>query len=217
MKKYILFDNDGVLVETEKWYYEACKRVMKEFFNITIQFDDYMQIMSEGTTVWQKALTSGYTQDDVIIARNKRNVYYQEYLNTKDLSINDVETIIKELSKTYKMAIVTTSRREDFEIIHKNKLITKYMEFILCEEDYEFAKPHPRPYLDALNKFNATKEETIIIEDSKRGLSSAYSAGIECVIVHNEFTKTQDFTQSSYKINTLSDLPLLLKNINIGK
>ena len=64
-----------------------------------------------------------------------------------------------------------------------------------------------------MKKFNATKEECIIIEDSQRGLSSALNAGIECIIIDNEFTRTHDFSGSSYKINTIKDLPALLTAI----
>lgn len=45
------------------------------------------------------------------------------------------------------MAIVTTSRRVDFELIHKNRGISDYMQFVLCVEDYKKAKPYPDPYL----------------------------------------------------------------------
>ncbi|MGB5867610.1 MAG: HAD family phosphatase [Arcobacteraceae bacterium] len=205
MKKYILFDNDGVLVETEMWYYEASLKALKQF-DIDIAFDEYMRIMAEGSTVWQKALKKGISQKDIHRARDERNLYYQEFLRTKDIAIEGVHDILEELSKKYKMAIVTTSRRVDFEIIHKSRGITDFMDFVLCEEDYNYCKPHPEPYLTGLKRFNATKSETIIVEDSERGLTSAYRAGIDCVTVKNEFTKTQDFSKSSYTIDKLSEL-----------
>jgi len=207
-KKYILFDNDGVLVETEIWYYEASKRALKEFFDVELEFEEYMDIMTAGEGVWVAAKNASDTEKT--IARNQRDVYYQEYLRTEDIAIENVHTILKELQKQYKMGIVTTSRRVDFEIIHKNSGITEFMEFVLCVEDYPRSKPHPDPYLKGLELFGATKEETIIIEDSQRGLISANRAGIDCVIVHNEFTKTQDFSKSLCKIENLTGLIKIL-------
>ena len=104
------------------------------------------------------------------------------------------------------MGIVTTSRRVDFEIIHKNRGITDFMDFILCVEDYPKSKPHPDPYLKGLEMFKALKKETLVVEDSQRGLISANRANIDCVIVHNEFTKTQDFSKAKYKIEKLEDI-----------
>ncbi|MGB5917801.1 HAD family hydrolase [Arcobacter sp.] len=208
MKKYILFDNDGVLVETEPLYFEASKKALKEFFNINIQFDDYMKIMTEGNGVWVAAPQA--SQEEIIIARNQRDIYYQEYLKKEDITIENVHDVLNELSKKYKMGIVTTSRRVDFEIIHKNRGITDFMDFVLCVEDYPKSKPHPDPYLKGLEKFNAKNDEAIVIEDSERGLIAAHSANIDCAIVHNEFTKTQDFSKAKYKISKLEDILKIL-------
>lgn len=211
MKKYILFDNDGVLVETEALYYEASKRALKEFFNYEISFDRYMDIMTEGKGVW--VVVPNATNEQITKARDQRDLYYQEYIKSKNTSIAGVEDILEQLSKNYKMAIVTTSRRVDFELIHKNTNILKYMEFVLCVEDYEFSKPHPMPYLKGLEKFKSSKEETIVIEDSQRGLISAVKANIDCAIVYNEFTSSQNFSDAKYKIQSLKDLESLLKTI----
>jgi HAD superfamily hydrolase (TIGR01509 family) len=208
MKKYILFDNDGVLVETENWYYEASKRALKEFFDVDVSFEYYMKLMTDGKGVWLAAKNA--TQAQIDIAREQRDVYYQEYLKTENTAIKDVHIVLKELSKKYKMGIVTTSRRVDFDIIHKGRGIIDFMEFVLCVEDYPRSKPYPDPYLKGMNLFDARKEEVIIVEDSERGLNSAVNAKIDCVIVHNEFTKTQNFEKAHHKIDTLSELIELL-------
>jgi HAD superfamily hydrolase (TIGR01509 family) len=203
-KKYILFDNDGVLVETEPFYFEASKRALKDFFNVNIHFDEYMKIMTDGKGVWVAAPNA--TQKEIIVARNQRDVYYQEYLKKENIAIDNIHDILNTLSKKYKMGIVTTSRRVDFEIIHNNRGITDFMDFVLCVEDYARSKPYPDPYLKGLELFNATKEQAIVVEDSERGLISAYKANIDCLIVHNEFTKTQDFSKAKYKIEKLEDI-----------
>lgn len=214
MKKYILFDNDGVLIETEMWYFEASKRALKEFFDLELSFERYMEIMALGQRAWVIAEEIGITEDEIIVAREKRDEYYQEHIKTKDIAINGVIDTLKELSKNYKMGIVTTSRRIDFELAHSGRGITDFMEFVLCVEDYPRAKPHPDPYLKGLELFGATKDQCIIVEDSKRGLSSAVNACIECVIVHNEFTKTHDFSDASYRINKFTELQELLNSIS---
>ena len=210
MKKYILFDNDGVLVETEKWYFEANKTILKTL-NINLGFDEYMEIMARGGTVWELAYKNGFSKNIINKSREERDKIYQTFLKTKNIEIKNVEYVLKELSKKFKMAIITTSRRVDFDLIHKNRNIVKYMDFTLCVEEYKRAKPYPDPYLDGLKKFNGKKEEAIIVEDSQRGLSSAYAANIDCVVVHNEFTKTQDFSKAKYKIKKIEELISLLE------
>ena len=209
MKKYILFDNDGVLVETEKWYFEANVKALAEL-NIKLEEEVYMKIMAKGGTAWEVAQEQGVSKEIIDKKRFQRDNYYQEFLRTKNIEIHGVKDILKKLSKKYKMAIITTSRRVDFDLIHKNRGIIDFMDFTLCVEEYKRAKPFPDPYLAGLKKFNAKKEEAIIIEDSQRGLTSAYNADIECVIVKNEFTKTHDFSKASYYINNLKELEKIL-------
>ena len=210
MKKYILFDNDGVLVETERYYFLATQRALSNH-NIELSFEYYQTIMPKAITAWHLMHEAGFTQAQVDKTRTQRNVYYQEYLRSQPLYIDGVEEVLKKLSQAYKMAIITTSRRVDFEIIHQDKRLTQYMEFVLCEEDYPRAKPYPDPYLKGVELLGADKHETLIVEDSERGLTSAVNAQIECAVVHNEFTTSHDFSQATHRIDSLQDLLTLLK------
>lgn len=212
MKKFLLFDNDGVLVETEKYYYEANVKALSEI-GLKLTFDVYMEIMARGGTAWEVAQQAGHSQEVIDIQRAKRDIYYQEFIQNENIEIKGVVDALKELSKTYKMGIVTTSRRVDFDLVHNNLDITKYMEFTLCVEEYPRSKPYPDPYLAGMEWFNATREECLIIEDSQRGLSSAVNAEIECVVVKNEFTKTHDFSKANYHINSIKELPKLLSSL----
>jgi len=212
MKKYLLFDNDGVLVETEQYYYKANVKALAEL-GLELSFNVYMEIMARGGTAWEVAKKHGFSQDEIDKKRAQRDIYYQEFIQNENIEIDGVLEVLKELSKSYKMGIVTTSRRVDFDLVHNKMDIVSYMDFTLCVEEYPRSKPHPDPYLAGMKRFNATKDECIIIEDSQRGLNSALNAGIECIIVDNEFTRTHDFSKASYKIESIKDLPALLKTI----
>lgn len=209
MRKYILFDNDGVLVETELWYFRANVKVLKEL-GVTLHEDVYLKLMALGKTSWEVAREHGINEEVIVSSRFKRDAYYQDFLRKEDIEIPGVVEILKELNQKHKMAIITTSRRVDFNIIHHQRSIKDYMDFILCVEDYPKAKPYPDPYLAGLNKFKAKKDETIIVEDSERGLKSAVAAGIDCVIVKNDFVSSHDFSCAKYKIDNLSQLSKLL-------
>ncbi len=209
MKKYILFDNDGVLVETEKWYFEANKKALK-LLGLNLEMEFYQNIMVKGGSAFELALLNNIEHSIIEKHRSIRDSFYQEFITTKDISIKNVKDTLKELSKRYKMAIVTTSRRVDFELIHKNSGITNFMDFVLCVEDYKRAKPHPDPYLKGLEKFNSKDFEAIVVEDSQRGLESSKRANIDCIVVKNEFTQKQDFSKADYFINNIEELKKLL-------
>jgi HAD superfamily hydrolase (TIGR01509 family) len=205
VKKYILFDHDGVLVDTEFWYYRAGQRALADL-GLALDKEQYLQDMSQGSGTWAQVRAAGIDDETISKQRDVRDVYYREYLRTEAIEIEGVVDTLAELSKYVRMAIVTTSKRVDFEIIHEKRQIRQFMDFVLVREDYELAKPHPEPYLTGLKRFGATKEQTLVVEDSSRGLNSAVAAGIECVVVDNDFTKAQDFSQATYRINALSEL-----------
>ena len=212
-KKFLLFDNDGVLVETENWYYEANVKALAEI-DIELTFDVYMEIMARGGTAWEVAKAQNISQSIIDAQRARRDVYYRKFIRSEHIEIDGVVDTLEELKKEYKMGIITTSRRVDFDLIHNDRDIIKFMDFTLCVEEYPRAKPHPDPYLAGMKKFDASRDECLVIEDSQRGLSSAVNAEIECAIVENEFTLTHDFSKATYRIKKFSDLSKLLKSVS---
>lgn len=209
MKKYILFDHDGVLVDTEFWYFKAGERALADI-GFTVDKERYLRDMTLGLGTWAQAKAAGIDDQAINKQRVVRNDYYQEYLRTEAIEIEGVVDALAELSKYVRMAIVTTAKRADFDIIHEKRQILPFMDFVLAREDYQLAKPHPEPYLTGLKRLGATKEETLVVEDSSRGLNSAVAAGIECAIVYNEFAKGQDFSRASYRIDTLGELKKII-------
>ena len=205
MKKYILFDHDGVLVDTEFWYYKAGERALADI-GFALDKDQYLRDMSQESSTWAQARAAGIDEQAISRQREVRNGYYQEYLRTEAIEIDGVVDTLAELSKYVRMAIVTTAKRVDLDVIHEKRHVIQFMDFVLVREDYELAKPHPEPYLTGLKRFGATKEETLVVEDSSRGLNSALAAGIDCAIVFNDFTKAHDFSRARYRIETLNEL-----------
>ena len=212
MKKYVLFDHDGVLVDTEFWYHKAGERALADI-GLTLDKGQYLRDMAQGLGTWAQAKAAGIDEQTIGRQRKIRNDYYQEYLRTEAIEIEGVVETLAELSKYVRMAIVTTAKRVDFEIIHEKRQVRQFMDFVLVREDYKLAKPHPEPYLTGLKRLGATKEETLVVEDSSRGLNSAVAAGIECAIVYNDFTKAHDFSQASYRIETLIELKDIILNV----
>ena len=214
--KYILWDHDGVLVDTEKWYFKANNIALNEI-GIELLENDYMYYMQNGISVWNIPKEKGISEEIIKTQKEKRNKIYQTFLERENIEIPNVVNVLSDLMRNYKMAIITTSKKEDFELIHRHRKILDYMEFYLTKGDYERSKPHPDPYLSGMNKFNAKPSECIIIEDSARGLKSAIAAGIDCIIIKNDFTVSHDFNGAKCIINKIEELPKTLIRINNRK
>ena len=212
MKSYILWDHDGVLVDTERWYFEATKQAIRPL-GIDLSQREYLFNMAAGRSAWEIAKLQGATEDAVERQRAIRDRLYQRFLLDNDIDIPGVIEVLQELSPTYKMAIVTTAKRADFELIHQSRQIVGYMNFVLAKGDYVRSKPAPDPYLAALERFGAQPHEAIVVEDSERGLQAAVAAGIDCVVVANEFVAEQDLSSATHRIESIRELPALLRGL----
>jgi len=203
--KYILWDHDGVLVDTERLYFEATRKTLAEF-SVELKQEKYLEFMARGESSWQLARKAGIKENLIEQYRTKRQQYYRELLVESDIDIPGVEEVLKDLSEKYSMGIITTSRRADFDLIQKDRGIVGFMEFVLCVEDYPRAKPHPDPYLAGLAKFASDPREAVVVEDSERGLRSANAAGIDCYIIEHEFTRSHDFSLARKVLPSLTAL-----------
>ena len=207
--KYILWDNDGVLVNTEQWYFTATREALAEL-GVQLPIDAYQQIMIQGRSSWELAAQAGVGPQQIKDGQDLRDELYRTYLRNNDLRIEGVFEVLSELAQHYQMAIVTTCRRDDFELIHSNLDLLQFMQFVLTREDYAESKPHPEPYLTALQKFSATSSQALVVEDSERGLRAAQAAAIDCAVVDYHFTRGHDFSAAQYRLQTLKELLQLL-------
>jgi beta-phosphoglucomutase-like phosphatase (HAD superfamily) len=82
----------------------------------------------------------------------------------------------------------------------------KYFNFVLTGDDYTKFKPDPEPYVLAVRKSGFQKKECIAIEDSERGLISAKRAGISCIVIPTELTKTGNFSQADKILGNIKEV-----------
>ncbi len=190
----------------------ATRRYLRDL-GVEIDKAAYLQNMAHGRSNWELARQVGATDEQVRERRHRRDVLYQRYLREQDIEIPGVLDVLNALSARYAMAIVTTAKRQDFELIHRDRGIVPHMRFVLTNGDYARSKPAPDPYLEALRRFGATPEQAVVVEDSERGLRSAVAAGIDCVVVKNDFVAGQDFSAARHRIESLSELPALLARL----
>lgn len=209
MRPVLLWDHNGVLLDTERWYFEA-SRLALETQGIGLTQAVYLDFMESGRPVWDLARSAGVAEADVELLRELRNHLYQGFLRSADIEIDGVAEVVADLAQRHRMAIVTTSRRSDFDLIHADRSLVLHFELVLTVEDYSKPKPAPDPYLAAIDQLGVGADEVLVIEDSSRGLASAVAAGLRCVVVRNEFTGQQQFVGAACVVDSIRDLPAIV-------
>ena len=210
MFKAILWDNDGVLVDTEKLYYWANKKLLARY-QIELTEELFRDLyLTQSTGAWH--LIPGINSQSLEISdlRNERNAMYIEMLQTEDFSIPGVEQALESLVDRYAMAVVTSSLRKHFDIIHRHTNYLRFFDFVLTREDYNQSKPDPEPYLKALELLANDPDEALVIEDSQRGIMAAKGAGLTCWAVPNRLSTHGDFSQADRVLSNIGEVARLL-------
>ncbi len=204
--KYIFWDNDGVLVNTERLYFQANLEALAQI-GIELTHQDFAIIsLAQGRSVFDLGLDAGYTVEDLYALRTWRNARYMELLTISDLVVPGVRETLMQLHRKIGMAIVTGSRRDHFETIHRRSNLLQFFDFVLTHEDYEMSKPDPEPYLLALANSRQAAADCLVIEDSPRGLASAKAAGLTCWVIPSAETQQQEFPHADQIFQNISEI-----------
>ena len=204
MIRAILWDNDGVLVDTEGLYFQAGHEVLATQ-GVELTHKDFAeQSLKKGLSVFDFLPV----QDAELIERLrlKRNARYSALLANGVQVVGGVVETLETFYGRVQMGIVTGSRRDHFDIVHAQTNLLPFFDFVLAREDYEEAKPHPDAYLTAMRLHGLQPDDCVVVEDSERGCIAAAAAGLRVLAVPNALSKYGDFS-SAYKIlNSVRDV-----------
>jgi len=179
--KIVLFDLDGVLVDACDWHYEALNRALKEVSNYEITRQNHEDIYNGLPTLTKLATLRKLgviTQEDiqkVSDLKQEHTVKVIEEFCVRDESKVKLITALKE--KGYKIGVVTNSISKTAKLMLGNIGILPEIDLLLSNEDTDRNKPYPDPYIIAIHLLNSTCNETIIVEDSLKGIKSAKASG----------------------------------------
>ena len=212
MIKAIFWDNDGVLVDTERLYFQATQETL-ESVGVALDHEHYVEFfLRQGRGAWHLLEERGVSAAEIERLRQRRNDLYSELLDREACAIEGVSGTLEALHRKYVMGVVTSSRRDHFDIIHSRCNLLQYFDFVLTAADFDRVKPHPDPYLLAIEKSGAGKDACIAIEDSERGLQAATQAGIRCIVIPTALTRGGDFSRAYCVLDSVTEVPGILSD-----
>ncbi len=210
----ILWDNDGVLVDTEPVFYAVMSEALAEF-GVKLTEELYVDFsLRRGHSLFELAAERGAGPEEIATSKQKRNARYMERLREGVPLLEGVRESVEALSGRLPMAVVTSSFREHFDAIHRPLGLLEHFEFVLADGDYPRKKPNPDPYLGAAARLGLEPAQCLVVEDSERGLQAAVSAGMRCVVVPRGFTVGGDFARAHRVLETVATLPKLLETLS---
>lgn len=207
--KIIIFDFDGVILDSENSHFIAFNEGLKNL-NINISEDEYyskyISLDDRGviTNVVNDKNISVTNEEIDMIIKNK-NDYFESRLIDNSKLFPGVEELIIQLSKNFVLSIGSGANRSEIIKTLKNNNIYDYFEIIVSANEVNNPKPNPETYNRVLDNINTdfNINEIIVIEDSPGGIEAAKSAGLKCIAITNTFDNKQlrkaDIIVSNYE------------------
>ena len=204
MIRAIFWDNDGVLVDTEKLYFQAGREILATQGVEMTPADFAAQSLNKGQSVFD--FLSDQNAALIEQLRSTRNARYSALLREGVQILDGVVETLRTLHGRVQMGVVTGSRKEHFDIMHAQTNLLPFFDFVLTMDDYRKSKPHPDAYLTAMELHGLKPETCVVVEDSERGCAAATAAGLRVLAVPNALSQHGDFS-SAYKIlNSVRDV-----------
>lgn len=196
MIEAILWDNDGLLVDSEALFFGITKQVFAEAgLHINEEYWG-IEYLGNAKRSYQIAGELGLDPGMIPDLIDRRNDLFVEQLHHSVPLMPKVRETIESLSGRVRLGIVTGSPRDKLLLMHGENRLLDHFEVIVTDDEIDHPKPHPEPYLKALAMLGVHPDRCLAVEDSRRGLDSAVAAGLRCIVVPNELTGIQSFERA---------------------
>ena len=213
MIKVIIFDLDGVLVDTKLIHFEALNSALKKYNFDEISIDDHVKIFDGLPTIEKLKLlqkTKKLPKKFFSKIQKFKQKITSEILKKKIKKNNKIIKIMRNLHNKYKIVVATNAVSSTLNICLNKLGIEKYVDFKLSNEDINRPKPNPEIYLRIFVKFGIYPSEALIIEDSHYGREAAISSGAKLLPIK----KVEELDLKKIRLNLTSKKMINKKNVS---
>lgn len=209
MKKAIIFDMDGLMIDSERVTYQEYVKKLHMLGHDDFTEDLYKHCLGKNKPGICKVFTDHYGDnfpmkevwDDV-------HVWIDESLRNHVPKKDGLDELLQYLkTHGYKTIVATSSARVRVDEILKNAEIVDYFDDSICGDEVKHGKPDPEIFLTACQKLGVTPDEALVLEDSEAGILAAYNGRIDVICVPDMKYPEPDYASKATKIvDSLKDV-----------
>ncbi|WMI70366.1 HAD family phosphatase [Mangrovimonas sp. YM274] len=209
MLKAVLFDMDGVIVDTEPLHHKAYHKMFSDF-GIEVSAELYESFTGKSTRNVCKFLCNHFNlNEDPINLENRKRSHFNELFDY-DESLQLLDGVL-ELIQDYHangltLILASSATMSTINRVFKRFDLDQYFKAKLSGADLKASKPHPEIFIKAAEFSGYNKQDCMVVEDSTNGIVAANSANIFCVAYKSEHSKNQDYSLANLVIEDFSEI-----------
>lgn len=216
MIKAIIFDMDGLMIDSERVTFECYQEILKGM-NLTMDEEFYKTLLGKPLKGIYQRFYDVYGNDFPIedVIKDVHDLMAKRF-ETEGVPIKTgLKSLLEYLKENnYKTIVATSSNRDRVDTILSQAQITDYFDDSICGDEVTKGKPNPEVFLKSCQKLGVNVDEAIVLEDSEAGIQASYDAGIKVICIPDMKYPEKQYEEKTFKILTnLNGVTEYLKNL----
>lgn len=216
MIKAIIFDMDGLMIDSERVTFECYQEILKGM-NLTMDEEFYKTLLGKPIKGIYQRFYDVYGNDFPIedVIKDVHALMAQRF-ETEGVPVKTgLKSLLEYLkANNYKTIVATSSNRDRVDTILAQAQITDYFDDSICGDEVTKGKPNPEVFLKSCQKLGVSADEAIVLEDSEAGIQASYDAGIKVICIPDMKYPEKQYEEKTFKIfKDLNDVTDYLKNL----
>ncbi|MCD8819096.1 HAD family hydrolase [Mammaliicoccus sciuri] len=209
MIKGLIFDFDGLILDTETAWYESYYEVLRSKYNYELKLEDFVKCVGADNSVLFKILKEDLGRDlDENGLFKEVQKKHQTIIQKKELREGIIGYLKEAKLLGLKTAVCTSSKNEWISKHLSDRKILNYFDYFITADDVERIKPYPDLFEKTIEDLEISKDDLLVFEDSLNGLLSANKAGLKTIIFYNPVTEHLDFSEAHQIYSNMSEIAL---------
>ena len=209
MLRAVIFDMDGVIVNSEPLHHKAYKKMFAEF-KLNVSNNLYESFTGQSTSSICKQLCEIFnlkeSSNDLVVSKRKHFKIIFENDSSFQMIDGALELIKNYFNNNLTLVLASSASMTNIDRIFKKFDLNKFFKAKISGANLKESKPNPEIFIKAAKMTGFKKEECIVIEDSTNGIIAAKSAGIYCVGYNSYNSKNQNYDNANLVINELGEI-----------
>ena len=216
MIKAIIFDMDGLMIDSERVTFECYQERLKDM-NLTMDEEFYITLLGKPIKGIYQRFYDVYGNDFPI--QNVIQDVHQlmaERFETEGVPVKKglVELLHYLKDNNYKTIVATSSNRDRVDKILAQAKITEFFDDSICGDEVTKGKPNPEVFLKSCQKLGVNVDEAIVLEDSEAGIQASYDANIKVICIPDMKYPEKQYEEKTFKIlKDLTEVTAYLKSL----
>ncbi len=206
----VIFDMDGVIIDSIPLHKKTYSEIFKKM-NVPFSIEKFDEIngrhIEDAFNYIKENYGGNFNVNKAVKKKKEKNIE----ISKKAHLMKGTKKLIKILAdKNFNLILATSATKKEAENVFKRFNLNQYFDCVITGEDVEHSKPNPEIFVSCIKKLNLNKKNSVVIEDSPKGIKAAKKAGMKCIALTSTHKKTQ-LNEADAVVENLNEISSILK------